>query len=85
MPEKATAAAKRAPRPKRRAPRPKASGGGLRVKQVRSGIGRTASLRRTLRALGLRHHQHEVVVADTPSIRGMLFKVRHLVRVTEEA
>jgi large subunit ribosomal protein L30 len=55
---------------------------GLRVKQIRSGIGRAATMRRTLEALGLRHHQQEVVVPDTPSIRGMLYKVRHLVEVT---
>jgi large subunit ribosomal protein L30 len=55
---------------------------GLRVKQIRSGIGRAATLRRTLAALGLRHHQQVVVVRDTPSVRGMLVKVRHLVEVT---
>ncbi len=59
----------------------KKGSGHLRVKQVRSGIGHPAKLRRTLRAIGLRHHQHAVVVADTPSMRGMLFQVRHLVEV----
>jgi large subunit ribosomal protein L30 len=62
-----------------------AKGGRLRVKQVKSGIGHAETYRRTLRALGLRHHQQEIVVHDTPSVRGMLHKVRHLVRVTEEA
>jgi len=57
----------------------------LRVKQTKSGIGHADTYRRTLRALGLRHHQQEIVVNDTPSVRGMLHKVRHLVRVTEEA
>ncbi|HEX9727820.1 MAG TPA: 50S ribosomal protein L30 [Gemmatimonadales bacterium] len=56
----------------------------LRVKQVRSDSGRTEQMRRTLRALGLRHYQHETVVKDNPSIRGMLHQVRHLVRVTPE-
>ncbi len=55
---------------------------GLRVKQIRSGIGRPETMRRTLAALGFRHHQQEIVVQDTPSIRGMLYKVRHLVDVT---
>lgn len=55
--------------------------GKLRVKQVRSGIGRPALHRRTLAALGLRHHQAVVVVNDTPAIRGMLYQVRHLVEV----
>jgi large subunit ribosomal protein L30 len=54
----------------------------LRVKQVRSGSGRPALHRRTLQALGLRHHQDVIEVTDTPAIRGMLFQVRHLVEVT---
>jgi large subunit ribosomal protein L30 len=61
-----------------------AGGPGLRVKQVRSGIGHAGTYRRTLRALGIRHHQQEIVVRDTPAVRGMLHKVRHLVRVTPE-
>lgn len=58
------------------------SGARLSVKQVKSGIGHAATFRRTLEALGLRHHQQTVQVTDNPSIRGMLFKVRHLVQVT---
>ena len=54
----------------------------LQVKQVRSGIGHPETFRRTLKALGLKHHQDRVVVNDTPSIQGMLFKVRHLIEVT---
>ena len=61
------------------------SGAKVRVRQVRSGIGHAETYRRTLRAIGLRHHQHEIVVNDTPSVRGMLHKVRHLVRVMGEA
>ena len=57
------------------------SGARLRVKQVRSGIGHAATYRRTLTSLGLKHHQDEVVVRDHPSVRGMLRKVAHLVRV----
>jgi large subunit ribosomal protein L30 len=59
----------------------------LRVKQVRSGIGHPAGHRQTLRSIGLKHHQDVVVVLDTPSLRGMLNQVRHLVEVTpvEEA
>ena len=56
--------------------------GRLRVKQVRSGIGRPAVHRRTLTALGLRHHLDVIVVNDTPAIRGMLYQVRHLVEVS---
>jgi large subunit ribosomal protein L30 len=59
-----------------------AHGGSLRVKQVRSKIGHPALHRRTLEAIGLRHHQDVVTVKDTPQMRGMLFQVRHLVEVT---
>ncbi|MEX0691450.1 MAG: 50S ribosomal protein L30 [Gemmatimonadales bacterium] len=57
--------------------------GTLRIKQVRSGIGHAETYRRTLTALGLKHYQDEVVVADNATMRGMLFKVKHLVKVTE--
>ena len=57
----------------------------LRITQVRSGIGRPAVHRATLRALGLRHHQQTIEQPDGPAIRGMLFQVRHLVRVEEVA
>jgi large subunit ribosomal protein L30 len=88
MAESKTKTAKRAKTtkkaaPRKRAPKKAAAAARLRVKQVRSGIGHAATYRRTLIALGLRH-QREIVVADTPSIRGMLTKVRHLVRVTPE-
>ena len=78
---KKSAAPKRAAKPKAK---PTAAGGKLRVKQIKSGIGHAETYRRTLRALGIRHHQDEVVVPDNPSVRGMVFKVRHLVRVTSE-
>ena len=45
-------------------------------------LGDQESMRRTLRAIGLRHHQQEVVKPDTPSLRGQLKQVRHLVEVT---
>ena len=57
-------------------------GHALRIKQVHSGIGRPALERRTLEALGLKHHQDAVVKKDHPSLRGMLYQVRHLVEVT---
>ena len=53
----------------------------LEVKQIRSTIGHPETMRRTLEALGLRHHQQTVRVANTASARGMLFKVRHMVEV----
>lgn len=53
----------------------------LRVKQIRSGIGHAETMRRTLRAIGLRHHQATVEVDNTATMRGMLNKVRHLIEV----
>ena len=53
----------------------------LRVKQIRSGIGHAETMRRTLKAIGLRHHQAVVEVDNTATMRGMLTKVRHLVEV----
>jgi large subunit ribosomal protein L30 len=54
----------------------------IRVKQIRSGIGHAVTLRRTLAALGLKHHQAVSELPNNAAIRGMLFKVRHLVEVT---
>ncbi len=62
--------------------KPAAGGARLRVKQVMSGIGHPAGHRETLRSIGLKHHQDVVVVTDTPSMRGMLNRVRHLIEVT---
>ena len=55
----------------------------LRIRCVRSPIGHEWDQRRTVRALGLLRIHHEVEREDTPSIRGMLNKVRHLVQVEE--
>lgn len=56
----------------------------LRVTLVRSGIGRTAKQRATLKGLGLTKMHKTVVLKDTPEIRGMITKVQHLVRVDVE-
>jgi large subunit ribosomal protein L30 len=55
----------------------------IRVTQVKSAIGYDRRQRATLRGLGLRRMHHTVTVEDTPSIRGMVGKVLHLVRVEE--
>jgi large subunit ribosomal protein L30 len=55
----------------------------LRVTQVRSVIGRPKPQRDTIRSLGLKRMHHSVVKEDRPEIRGMLFKVSHLVKVEE--
>jgi large subunit ribosomal protein L30 len=53
----------------------------LSVTQIRSAIGHPETMRRTLRALGLKHHQAVVQLPNNASVRGMLYKVRHLVEV----
>ncbi|MCX5760684.1 MAG: 50S ribosomal protein L30 [Gemmatimonadetes bacterium] len=56
--------------------------GKVQIKQIRSGIGKPEVMRLTLKALGLRHHQDVVVHPDSPSLRGQIKRVRHLVEVT---
>ena len=53
----------------------------LRIRWVRSLIGYEQNQRRTVKALGLRRLHQTVEHEDTPTIRGMLHKVRHLVQV----
>ena len=55
--------------------------GKLKVTLVRSGIGRPETQKRTLRGLGLTRLHRAREFEDTPSIRGMIRKVQHLVRV----
>jgi large subunit ribosomal protein L30 len=62
--------------------KPAKAGGKLRVEQVRSKSGRPALHKRTLIALGLRHHQQVIEINDSPAVRGMLHQVRHLVEVS---
>ncbi len=55
----------------------------LKVTQMKSVIGSIENHNRTVRALGLKRIRDQKVHADTPQIRGMIHKVRHLVRVEE--
>lgn len=55
----------------------------LRVTWVRSSTGRRFDQKRTIRALGLRRLGHTVEHSDSPSVRGMIDKVRHLIAVEE--
>lgn len=55
----------------------------LEITQVRSGIGRQGTHRRTLRALGIKRHQQSVVQEDTPAIRGMIRQVSYMLDVKE--
>jgi large subunit ribosomal protein L30 len=55
----------------------------LRITQVKSGIGFPVGQKRTVRALGLKRINDTVEQADVPTVRGMIFKVKHLVKVEE--
>lgn len=57
--------------------------GKLKVRQVKSKIGGSASQRDTLRSLGLKRIGHEVIKDDRPEIRGMVKTVAHLVTFEE--
>lgn len=59
------------------------SNGKLKIRQVKSVIGRPQKHRLVIESLGLKRNQTEVIHDDTPAIRGMVFKVRHLVVVEE--
>ncbi len=55
----------------------------LKVTQIKSVIGSIEGHKKTVRALGLKRIRDSRVHEDTPQIRGMVRKVRHLVRVEE--
>jgi large subunit ribosomal protein L30 len=58
-------------------------GGTVKVKWVVSFIACTDDMRQTIRGLGLRRLHQIVYRQDTPETRGMIHKVRHLVKVVE--
>jgi large subunit ribosomal protein L30 len=57
--------------------------GTLKIRWVVSFIGCTRDMRQTIRGLGFRRMQQLVEREDTPSIRGMIARVHHLVRIEE--
>lgn len=57
----------------------------LKITQRKSGIDSPRRQRRTLEALGLRRMHQSVVHEDSPQVRGMIEKVRHLVEVTQDS
>lgn len=59
--------------------------GTLRITYVRSIIGQKPDQQRTVQALGLRRLHQTVELKDSPQLRGMVHKVRHLVKVEESA
>ena len=57
----------------------------LSITWVKSGIGYSQGQKRTLKALGFRRLNQSITHDDSGSIRGMINKVRHLVKVEEKA
>ena len=57
----------------------------IKITQTGSPIGRTDDQLATLKGLGLNKRHRSRVLEDTPSVRGMINKVQHLVRIEEEA
>jgi len=55
----------------------------LKITQVKSAIGRLKNQKATVKALGIRKLNHSRVHDDTPTIRGMIGTVNHLVKVEE--
>lgn len=57
----------------------------IKVKQVASALGRKSDQRATLIGLGLNKLNRSRELEDTPAVRGMVEKVRHLVRIEGES
>ena len=55
----------------------------LRITLVKSSISEPEKVRKVLGGLGLRKMNRSVIRKDTPEIRGMIFKVKHLVEVSD--
>jgi len=55
----------------------------LRITQIKSGIGYPQNQKQTLKALGFHRLNQSVTHDDRPSVRGMINKVKHLVKVEE--
>ena len=57
----------------------------LKITWTKSYIGKPQNQRRVVHALGLRRLHHTVIHGDTPTIRGMVNKISHLLKVEELA
>jgi large subunit ribosomal protein L30 len=55
----------------------------LRITLIKSGIGYAEDQKRTLTALGFKRLNQSVILEDSFAVRGMIQKVRHLVKVEE--
>ena len=56
----------------------------LKIKQVRSGIGRPERQKRTLMALGFKRLNQTIEVEVSPQVAGMIEKVKHLIEIEED-
>jgi large subunit ribosomal protein L30 len=81
MADAKTAAPKKAPAKKAAAKKP--AGKMLKLRRIGSPIRREQSQRATLVGLGLRRAQQVVELEDSPSVRGMVRKVQHLVQIVD--
>ncbi len=57
----------------------------IKVKWIRSVIGRTDNQRKTIRGLGFKRLNQTLTLPDRPEIRGMIHRVNHLLEVLEES
>ena len=80
--KKAEAAVKPAAKKAEKAAAPK-TGAQVKVTQMVGSIARRADQRATLIGLGLNKRHRSKVLEDTPSVRGMIYKVRHLLKVEQ--
>jgi len=53
----------------------------IKIKQVKSGIGKPLRQKRTLQALGFKRLNHVIEVEMTPQVEGMVNKVKHLIEI----
>jgi len=60
------------------------AGSKIKIVQVHSPIGRKSDQRKTLVGLGLNKINRTSILEDTPSVRGMVSKVKHLVKIVDE-
>jgi large subunit ribosomal protein L30 len=56
----------------------------IKIKQVRSGIGRPARQKRTLEALGFKKLNQTIEVEVSPQVQGMIDAVQHLIEIQED-
>jgi len=61
-----------------------ATGKTVKVRQLKSPARRTVDQEATLIGLGLNKQRREKVLKDTPEVRGMIYKIRHLVEIVQD-